>query len=304
MINTKKDRVILISLLKLNRLIKAQYLRPIVAKILRNRAKTMEGYEWVCNLLVDKKMAKNVYPYALTSNWWHSKPIVNVRRLGLNLTLDLRDNLQRCVYFTGKYEPETFELIKNELKKGDTFIDIGAHIGLYSLFAANRLRKIGGGQSLAFEPTPDSAKIIDKNAKLNNLNVELFQTALGKSNMDQKPMYCDLDWGIHDAGIRSLYSEGHIVCYVDIVKFDNWIKQNPLKQIDIIKMDTEGAEFDIIEGMKDSLLRYKPRCIIMELKDSELIPAGKTRNDILTKMKSIGYKPEGDPLEYNQVFRL
>src|ERR687885_2186416 len=90
--------------------------------------------------------------------WWAIEPRVRARRLGLDLELDLRDNLQRTLYFTGTYEPGLLRALENELEPGDVFVDVGAHVGVHALCAARRLSEIpGGGRVVAFEPTADSA---------------------------------------------------------------------------------------------------------------------------------------------------
>src|SRR5690349_11942579 len=78
--------------------------------------------------------------------WWLDAPRVMAGRLGLALALDLRDNLQRTVYFTGTYEPGLLRFLANELEPGDVVVDVGAHVGIHALTAAGRLRELGGGR--------------------------------------------------------------------------------------------------------------------------------------------------------------
>lgn len=284
-------------------IIPVRYLRPLAAKILIHKSKTQQGYNRSCHRLVDLKVAREIFPQSLTPKWWTADPLVQVRRLGFMFSLDLRDNLQRCIYFTGTYEPETLNFIRSELRTGDTFIDVGAHIGLHSLVASRRLAEFGEGKVLAFEPTPDSAKRLQNNAKNNKLPVELHQLALGQEN-SKVPMFGDAQWGIHDAAVRSLSGNGPIVYYVDVVKFDDWNEKHSLNRIDMIKIDAEGAEYDIIKGMESSLLKYQPRLIIMELKDHVIQRTKKTQNDILELMSMLGYQSDNRIFGWNQVFKL
>jgi hypothetical protein len=55
-----------------------------------------------------------------------------VRRLGLRLELDLRDNLERTLYATGTYEPALLRFLHDELRPGDVVLDVGAHIGVHA----------------------------------------------------------------------------------------------------------------------------------------------------------------------------
>jgi hypothetical protein len=84
--------------------------------------------------------------------WWSGAPLVAARRLGFDLGLDLRDNLQRVLFFTGRYEPAVSAFLRRELRRGDTMLDVGAHIGVHSLVAARRLLHAHGYAAVAELP--------------------------------------------------------------------------------------------------------------------------------------------------------
>lgn len=296
------ERIFWKLLLRCESRIPVRYLRPVAAKVLTCQSKTRPGYERACERLVDPACTKSVHPQPLTPAWWITEPVVKARRLGLELSLDLRDNVQRCLYFTGTYEPDTLAFLRAELRAGDTFIDVGAHVGLHSLVASTRLAELGGGATVAFEPTPDSAANLRRNSARNRLDIALHEVALG-SRSSRMPMFGDSNWGIHDAGVRSLHGAGPVVHTVDVVAFDDWNARHSLSRIDLIKIDAEGAEYDVITGMSGALQSYRPRCIVMELKDSVLHRAGTTRSDLMSLMTELGYRPDGAPFERNQVFR-
>jgi hypothetical protein len=85
----------------------------------------------------------------LPDGWWTASPLVRVRRLGLRLDLDRRDNLQQALYATGTYEPALVGFLHDELQRGDVIADVGAHTGVHALTAAARLRRLGGGAVVA-----------------------------------------------------------------------------------------------------------------------------------------------------------
>ncbi|BDS11581.1 FkbM family methyltransferase [Aureispira anguillae] len=290
------------TLIKAEKLVPIRYLRPYVAKILTQDSMTSQGYERACMRLVDPNLISEPLPLSLQPKWWNVDPIVKANRLGLNLTLDLRDNIQRCIYFTGKYEPQTLALIRNELQPNDVFIDVGAHIGIHSLVAAQKLKSLGGGQVIAFEPTNDSQKRIIENSKANHLAISLQKIALGNQS-ETLSLYGDKNWGVHDAAVRSFFGNGAIIQEVEVHKFDDWIKQSSLNKIDVIKIDAEGAEFDILKGMSNSIQKFEPRCLIFEIKESLLKKANVSHQDILVLMKNLGYQPEQQVCEGNYFFR-
>jgi hypothetical protein len=140
---------------------------------------------------------------------------VDVRRQGLRFTLDLRDNLQAVLYYAGQYEPAVRRFLQTELRQGDVMLDVGANIGVHALTAARRLRELGGGRVIAFEPATDSVAKLEAAAERNQVQVEVVPTALG-----ERPEYAglraDSRYDVADAGVRSLYGDGEVVQEVPV----------------------------------------------------------------------------------------
>ena len=90
----------------------------------------------------------------------------------------------------GCFEPFQTELVVNEVRPGDVAIDLGAHIGYYTLLLA---RLVGPtGRVLAFEPDPDNFALLSRNVEMNGYaNVELFNAAAsdrpGRSPLFRSP---------------------------------------------------------------------------------------------------------------------
>ena len=74
---------------------------------------------------------------------------VAIRRWGVRFALNLNDNVQRTFYYTGWYERRFLEFLADELDADDTYVDVGAHIGIDAAFAA---RVVPAGAVVAFEP--------------------------------------------------------------------------------------------------------------------------------------------------------
>lgn len=140
-------------------------------------------------------------------------------------------------------------------KKGDVVVDIGAHYGFYTLYAS---RLVGAeGVILSFEPHPDNYKGLLTNLCLNGIkNVKTFNTALGEFDGKTK-LYIRSHSGWHSISIRS---KDYIT--VDLAKLDTIAEGLNLKKVDLIKMDTEGAELDILKGANEVVKRFKPSLTI------------------------------------------
>jgi len=210
---------------------------------------------------------------------WLTGP-VRARRLGLRLELDLRDNLARTVYFTGTYEPELIAYLST-LRASEVFVDVGAHIGIHSLVAAR-----AGARAVAFEPAPDSAARLRSAAAANSLAVEVVQAALGAEEGEIE-LFADSRYAAADAGVRSIHGTGTLVATARATTLDSC----GLDRLDVLKVDVEGAEAAVLEGARDSLVRLRPRAVIVESKghgDAERVRS---------VLSDCGYEPSGQVLD-------
>jgi tRNA/tmRNA/rRNA uracil-C5-methylase (TrmA/RlmC/RlmD family) len=74
---------------------------------------------------------------------------------------------------SGTWEPKTTDYIKKHLKKGQTFVDVGANVGYYSILASEL-----GAKVIAFEPSKDNRELLEQNIKDNNCEVQVYSQAL------------------------------------------------------------------------------------------------------------------------------
>lgn len=160
------------------------------------------------------------------------------------------------------HEKATTELFKKIVKEGDVVVDLGANIGYFTLLAA----KLVGpeGKVYAFEPEPKNYYYLQKNIKLNNYNYVLaFQKAVSDRNGKTKLYICDYDTGHHTInkfnGIEN-YSKGRTTkeksIEIETITLDDFLK-GKVNQVDVIKMDVEGAEALALAGMDNILKKNK-----------------------------------------------
>ncbi|MCK4750015.1 MAG: FkbM family methyltransferase [Bacteroidales bacterium] len=194
--------------------------------------------------------------------------VVTMRTLyGFWLLIDpVKDEgVERSIYYTGTYEKGTLAVMKRLLRKGDTFVDVGANIGLMSLFASALVGDEGRVQ--AFEPNPETAGILRENIRINKMsNIEVSEFAVGKtpgkariydrwdSNRGSasliKPDWDSNSYEISMTTLTEFFSEGQ--------------EGKEGKEIHLIKLDIEGYELDALEGALDILQRVDPPMLIVE----------------------------------------
>lgn len=156
------------------------------------------------------------------------------------------------------YEPEVTNIIIEELKEGQTFMDIGANNGYYTVLASQIVGSQGRVYSI--EPNPIAYNRLIKNIEINKLdNVSTYDFALSDSTGSTN-LYLDSD---DEDGLASLLnvSERNVLAKVNVKKFDE-VFGNEI--IHFVKMDVEGSEIAILRGMKYYLSVHKKIKIIME----------------------------------------
>ena len=190
-----------------------------------------------------------------------------------SLILDLNKQTQfRMNYFP--YESENFLFFKNVTKSTDLIVEIGSHIGFFTIFFASIVKK---GKVLAFEPEKNNFYSLKQNVELNsfNNNVKLLNCAIGQKT-SKKYFIINND----NEGGHKIYNDKNSLEYmVDYTILNEKINVYPLskfskyidRKIKILKIDTEGNEEGVIKGCKSILSSkiFKPKYIIVETVDIE-----------------------------------
>ncbi len=140
-------------------------------------------------------------------------------------------------------------LIYSSLKKGDTFVDIGANIGYYTVLVSNLVSP--RGKVIALEPMPETHQCLEMNCKLNQLrNVTLISKAAWSDE-------CTMPMFVHGGyyGMASTTKGKGDSTSVRTIPLDTILK--PYRHIKIIKIDAEEAEYQILCGAGSTLKKTK-----------------------------------------------
>ncbi len=197
---------------------------------------------------------------------------------------DLGDWLGQYVYLTGVYEPPTARIIAHLLNKGDTFIDIGANSGFFTLLAA---RQVGSdGQVLSFEPVPAMSTRLKQNLTLNGFShVKLFNVALS----DTKGVLTLFEGPEGHKGISSLRKIENSIDQIQVKTIPLDELPDLPRRVNVVKIDVEGAEQKVLNGMTHLLERDKPS-IVIEITDDYLSAFGHSAIGLATFLTSRGYR--------------
>lgn len=186
----------------------------------------------------------------------------------------------------GEYEEQTTSLFERTLKPGMVMIDVGAHVGYFSLLAA---RQIGPeGMVFSFEPDPINYELLVQNIELNKYNnISPVNAAVGDTVGSLTLFQTALDSGRHSIYHHGLPENGSIE--VDVSTLDAFLNARDRPDINLVKVDVEGAEMDVLRGMTGLLERCPNLKLIMEFNPALLQGAGVAPSDMIQELKSRGF---------------
>lgn len=179
----------------------------------------------------------------------------------------------------GRTERPLLEWLFTHIHSGDTWIDVGAHYG-YTAFALSQL--VGAnGRVFAFEPVAMTAGCIDQGRTLNHFGqLTVLPMGLGTQTLEMRRL--PLTRGMADATLAP--GSAHAFVQVPFVRFD-WLwprVHDGNAAIHGIKIDVQGTELDVLDGMRETLKLWRPRLVIE-------LHSGVSRERVLGLLNDVGY---------------
>ena len=191
--------------------------------------------------------------------------------------------IDKYIFLYGVYESFILDLIKKHLSSGMTFIDIGANIGQHSMYAAALVGQTG--QVHSYEPIPALFNQLSKSSSSNGFEtiIHTHNYALGNKEATEKLFVSE------NIGGSSLVHEDKTTetITVQIKKGDKELLA--LSRIDIIKIDVEGYEYEVLEGIKESLAKHSPVILLEFSGDFYLKQKNNNGRKILDLLKELEY---------------
>ncbi len=141
---------------------------------------------------------------------------------------------------------DEYKLKDIELNDGDVIVDIGANVGIVSIYLAKRFPNV---KILSYEAHPHTYSNFLKNIEANNVK-NIIPHNLAVYSKDNETLDITLD--VINTGSSSCFKndEGQITETIPTISLDTIITNNNISSIRYLKIDCEGAEFDILEGSK------------------------------------------------------
>ena len=203
---------------------------------------------------------------------------------GQTVAVDLKDRIQRLMW-GGAYEPHVTRCLNILLRPGDTFVDVGAHIGFFSLVASSLVGP--SGRVYAFEPNPRIFPVLQSNASAYPWLLPQMKAIWKEScslTFSDPEQAGESGWG----KLGAIRCEGHIE-EIQALALDEWYEEVNSPEIRLIKIDAEGAEPYILEGARRILASARP-FLILEINDVLLRDGGRSRANVDHTLRRHDYR--------------
>lgn len=210
----------------------------------------------------------------------HLEEPLKGHKMYLNPRWDLR-------YVYGVYEPLLTKTITQVVQPGWVCLDVGANAGYMALLMAKCCGT--GGHVIAFEPLPANYEILKRNVELNHLEhwISCEQLALSNTNGEQQFTFREDTLCGTGSLVNELPHGSQFVSVIDVktVRGDEYLRRIPVERpINFIKVDVEGAEGFVIDGLHATLHRDRPQVLL----ETHAV-TGSTSEVALSVLRNLGY---------------
>ncbi len=238
------------------------------------------------NLLPEslKQKLRRVEDYLRRYRLGHTESVILEDSYGIRFILPPHDrNPIRWQRNAGTNRQE-FDTIARIVKEGDTVFDIGANIGLLSVWMA---KQVGAqGRVYAFEPHPETRKLLKKTIALNEIeNITIFPLALSSKTGSAQLYTVGTNHKLSSLGPISDTTYGENASLpIETVTLDSFCLEHHISQIDFLKIDVEGFEYDVLQGAERMLQNHAIKTIQFEM--------WKKNEDLIALLIKNGYEVE------------
>jgi FkbM family methyltransferase len=197
----------------------------------------------------------------------------------------------------GIYEAKTIDIITSRLKEGDIFIDVGANEGFFTILGG---RIVGEkGKVLSIEPQNRLINVIKENININKLsNVDVVNVACSDGTKVKSIIYlCPSTVTGSSSMVRKyiIPRKQEVICNT----LDNIALKYKIKNIDLIKIDVEGYEYEVLLGAKNLLKTKSITNLLIDFHKSILDTRSINYYDIHNYIISHDYCLDGDKVNVN-----
>lgn len=218
-------------------------------------------------------------------------PSFHCSRGGVKWCLDIREGIDFSIFLLGSFEPSTSKALTKLVRPGDCVIDVGANIGAHTLPLALKVGETG--KVIAFEPTEYACLKLRQNVALNPIlreRIDIHQFMLADHMESNLETTIYSSWPLNPSTALHALHGGRMMetTGASVVTLDYFAEVHSLSKIDLIKIDVDGHEKAVIDGGKNTIIKFSP-ILVMELTAYTLAERGASLGELLELLKSLGY---------------
>lgn len=218
---------------------------------------------------------------------WRLDPHDIVHELAPGVKINVRiDRDEELAYWTNRYDlNDDVRVFASLIRPGTTVVDVGANIGMYTLFAA---RAVGlNGRVFAFEPVPDLYRRLVGNVAVSRAgSVTTFEVALS-DRRGTAPFHI----GRSDSMGSLVRAQTPETIDVPTEPLDEFLDRQAVTRVDVLKVDVEGAEMQVVRGAQRTLARDDRPTLFIEHNDTALRAGGSSAEELFQTLVGYGYAP-------------
>ncbi len=208
---------------------------------------------------------------------------------GMPIEVDPRDLVGSEILRSWMWESETVRFVWGWLRGGLTVLDVGAHVGQYTLLASGLVGP--AGRVIAFEPHPVLGRVLRRNiSRAGCRNVTVLPVALGRAAGPGTLVLHPPD----NFGGSSLRPDDanadHARATIEVTTLDEALDRLGGPSVDLAKIDVEGAELDVIEGARGTLTANPDIVLIVEFLRGNPLRFGHTVEDLEARLRELGFQ--------------
>ena len=196
-----------------------------------------------------------------------------------NFKIKIRSDSTDFYVLTNVWLLEEYDNKKIQIGKEDVIIDIGAHVGLFTIYAS---QFCNNGKIYCYEPIKENYNLLVDNVKLNNIkNTTIYEKAVtDKSSIVR--IFINQDNAAH-----SIFTESNKYENIESISLKDIFDSNQIQKCDLLKIDCEGSEYMILNSLPDFYFQCIKK-IVMEYHMADKKP--ELLENLIKKLRELGYK--------------
>jgi len=209
-----------------------------------------------------------------------------IERHGATVILNQKDAVVSGAITFGVYEPAETAFFCSVCKPGMTFLDIGANIGYYAALASGRIGP--QGKLIALEPDPENFRYLQQNVAVNGGPQAVCVQKAAAAEKGVLRLHVNRE----NRGDNRLYAND--LCdssfEVEVTTIDALLEGLGIERVDLVKIDVQGFEGHVFQGMKRTLLRSEELILLTEFWPFGLRSAGTSPESVLAELEQAGLR--------------